>query len=169
MSETSGQKKNIYAYRLGTNDGEIRFGHPTGDNQISACLLRSGFFHNHYITMDGTGERHRAGGTICRSPGSFQVKAGDNCGPSDQSIMMKAENGNILISAPNGKIILDASNILIKSSGGGKGDGIIEIDANDKVNIVGKGDGVKITGTAAVKMVSDRTVDVIGGTVCNQP
>lgn len=166
MADTSGEKKNIYAYRLGTNDGEIRFGRVTGENQISACLLRSGFFHNHYITLDGTGERHRAGGTMCRSPGSFQVKAGEKCGPEDKTIMMRAENGDIILSAPTGKIILDASNILIKSSGG-DGNGIIEIDASDKVNIIGKGGGVKIEGTGYCKMVSEKTVEVIGGTVCN--
>ena len=166
MADTSGEKKNLYAYRMGTNDGEIKFGHVTGENQISACLLRSGFFHNHYITLDGTGERHRAGGTMCRSPGSFQVKAGDKCGPEDQTIMMRAENGDILLSAPTGKIILDAANILIRTSGG-DGSGIIEIDASDKVNITGKGDGVKIEGTAYCKMVSEKTVEVIGGTVCN--
>ena len=162
MSETSGEKKNLYAYRLGTNDGELKLGHVTGENQISACLLRSGFFHNHYITLDGTGERHRAGGTMCRSPGSFQVKAGDKCGPEDQTIMMRAENGDILLSAPTGKIILDASNILIRTSGGN-----IDIDSSNKVNIVGKGDGVAINGTAGCKIVSDKTVEVIGGTVCN--
>ena len=162
MADTSGEKKNIYAYRLGTNDGEIRFGRVTGENQISACLLRSGFFHNHYITLDGTGERHRAGGTMCRSPGSFQVKAGEKCGPEDKTIMMRAENGDIILSAPTGKIILDASNILIRTSGGN-----IDIDSSNKVNITGKGDGVAINGTAGCKIVSDKTVEMIGGTVCN--
>ena len=162
-----GEKKNIHAYRLGTNDGEIKFGHVTSDNEVSAVLLRSGFFFNHYIEMDGTGEAHRSGGTICRSPGSFQVNAGDNNGPGDQTVLMRAQNGDIFLSAPNGKIILDAKSILIKASGNGGGTGMIEIDANEKVNIYGKGDGVSINGTAAVKLVSDKTVDVIGGTVCN--
>lgn len=170
MSDSdNGQKKNIYAYRMGTNDGEVRFGHVTADNQISSCLLRSGFFFNHYITLDGTGERHRAGGTIARSPGAFQVKAGDNCGPNDMGVFLNAVNGDILLSAPNGKIILDAQNILVRASGqgGSTGTGIIDIEANEKVNITGKGDGVEIQGTSVVKIFSDKTVDVIGQTALN--
>ncbi len=170
MSDSdNGQKKNIYAYRMGTNDGEIKFGHVTDDNEISSCLLRSGFFFNHYITLDGSGERHRAGGTIARSPGAFQVKAGDNCGPNDMGVFLNAVNGDILLSAPNGKIILDAQNILVRASGqgGASGTGIIDIEANEKINIKGKGDGVDIQGTSTVKIFSDKTVDLIGQTAMN--
>lgn len=170
MSDSdNGQKKNLYTIRYGNSDGEIKFGHVTNENQISACMLRSGFFHNHYISMDGTGERHRAGGTMCRSPGSFQVKAGDNCGPEDQTIVMSAKNGDILISAPHGKIILDAQNILIRAQGqgGDTGSGFIDIEANEKVNVRGKGDGVNIEGNSSVRVFSDHTVDMIGQTAMN--
>ena len=167
MSDKNGKKKNVYTIRYGNADGEMRCGQVTSDNEISAFLIRSGFFHNHYISLDGTGDRHRQGGTIGRSPGSFQVQAGAHNGTEDQSIFMRAENGDVFISAPNGKIILDAKSILIKAQGDGGGTGTIELDANERVNIVGHGDGVKINGTSGVRIASDKTVDILGQTMCN--
>ena len=170
MSDSdNGQEKNLYTIRYGNSDGEMKCGHVTGDNEISAFLIRSGFFHNHYISLDGTGERHRAGGTTCRSPGAFQVRAGDNCGKEDQTILMSAKNGDILISAPHGKIILDAQNILLRAQGQGgpSGTGFIDIEANEKINIKGRGDGVDIQGNSSVTIKSDNVVDVIGQTTMN--
>ena len=67
MSDSdNGKKKNLYALRYGNSDGELRFGHVTGDNEITAVLLRSGYFHDHYITLDGTGE-------LCTSTGLLSV------------------------------------------------------------------------------------------------
>tara|TARA_Y100001968_G_scaffold333372_1_gene395803 strand:+ start:1939 stop:2628 length:690 start_codon:yes stop_codon:yes gene_type:complete len=166
MSDSdNGKKKNLYAIRYGNSDGELRFGHVTGDNEITAVLLRSGYFHDHFISLDGTGEGYRAGGTICRSPGSFQVKAGDTNSDNDQTIFMRAENGDVLISAPTGNIILEGKSILLKASG--QGGGVVDIDAAAKVNIHGGSDGVKVTGTGGVSIVSERTLDVIGHTVTN--
>ena len=166
MSDSNnGKKKNLYALRYGNTDGEQRFGHPTADNEISAVLLRSGYFHDHFISLDGTGEGFRAGGTICRSPGSFQVKAGDTNSDSDQTIIMRAENGDIHISAPTGNIIMEGKSILLKASG--EGGGFIDIDGAAKVNIHGGSDGVKVTGTGGVSIVSERTLDMIGHTVSN--
>ena len=68
-------KKNPYTYRKGTSDAEMKFGHCTADNEIDAAILRSGYFHDHYISLGATGDSHRKGGTICKSPGSFQVKS----------------------------------------------------------------------------------------------
>ena len=71
-------QQNYHTIRYGTAEGEIKFGHITQDNQTSAVMLRNGHHPTHYITLDQTGAPHRKHGTICRSPGSFQVRAGDN-------------------------------------------------------------------------------------------
>ena len=42
-------QKNPYTFRQGTNDAEFKFGHCTSDGVIDAVLIRSGWFHNHYI------------------------------------------------------------------------------------------------------------------------
>ena len=169
MSNNSenGIKKNPYTYRKGTSDAEIKFGHVTGDNEVAAAILRSGYFHDHYISLDATGQSHRKGGTICKSPGSFQVEAGTNVKGSDNGVFIKSENGNIQISAPSGTIILDARNILIKASGDSESTGNVTIEGNNTVQIKGKGDGVDINGAASVKIASDKEVDIIGKTILN--
>ena len=72
------------------------------DNEIEAALIRSGYFHDHYISFGATGDSHRKGGTICKSPGSFQVKTGTKVSGSDNGVFIKAENGNIHISTQVG-------------------------------------------------------------------
>ena len=167
MSDKSGEKKNLYCIRYGNADGELKMGHVTGDNEITAFLIRSGYFYDHYIDFGATGDRSRAGGTICKSPGSFQVKAGSNCGIEDNAIFMMAENGDIHLSAPQGKVIIDAKNILLKASGDGGGNGKVTIEGNEQVEIKGSGDGVSIDGTSSVKIKSDKEIDIIGGALTN--
>ena len=167
MSDKSGKKKNLYCIRYGNSDGELKMGHITGDNEITAFLIRSGYFYDHYIDFGATGDRSRAGGTICKSPGAFQVKAGSNCGVEDNAVFMMAENGDIHLSAPQGKVIIDAKNILLKASGEGGGNGKITIEGNEQVEIKGSGDGVSINGTASVKINSGKEVDIIGKTLTN--
>ena len=79
------QRKNYHTVRYGTRDGELQFGHIHKDNNESAVMLRSGHDFIHYISMDHTGNEIRKHGTICRSPGSFQVKAGDNARVTDDN------------------------------------------------------------------------------------
>jgi len=167
MSDSTGEKKNLYCIRYGNSDSEMKMGHITSDNQISAFLVRSGYFYDHYITLDATGDRSRAGGTICKSPGSFQVKAGSNCGAADNAVFMMAENGDIFLSAPQGKVIIDAKNILLKASGEGGGNGKVTIEGNETVEINGHGDGVSIDGNGSVKIKSEKEVDIIGGSLTN--
>ena len=106
------QRKNYHTVRYGTRDGEIQFGHIHKDNNESAVMLRSGHDFIHYISMDHTGNDIRKHGTVCRSPGSFQVKAGDNAKVTDDNknndagITMDAVSGDIILRAPQGKIQL---------------------------------------------------------------
>ena len=160
-------KKNPYTYRKGTSDAEIKFGHCTADNEIEAAIIRSGYFHDHYISFGATGDSHRKGGTICKSPGAFQVKAGTKVSGSDNGVFIKAENGNIHISAPSGSLILDARNILIKATGDSDETGHVTVEGNNTVKIKGKGEGVDINGNSSVKIASDKQVDVIGKTILN--
>jgi len=160
-------KKNPYTKNISNADAQLKFGHCTDDNEIEAAIIRSGYFHDHYISFGATGQSHRKGGTICKSPGSFQVKAGNNVSSSDNGVFIKAENGNIHISAPSGNLILDARNILIKATGGDAETGHVTVEGNNTVQIKGKGDGVDISGNASVKIASDKQVDVIGKTILN--
>lgn len=160
-------KKNPYTKNISSADAQIKFGHCTADNEIEAAIIRSGYFHDHYISFGATGDSHRKGGTICKSPGSFQIKSGTKVSGSDNGVFIKAENGNIHISAPSGNLILDARNILIKAQGDNEESGNITMEGNNKVSIKGKGDGVDISGNSSVKIASDKQVDVIGKTILN--
>ena len=74
------RKTNPYRVRYGTADGDLTFGHITDDNQISSVMIRNFKEPLHYIALSQTGGQFRKNGTICRSTGSFQVRAGDAIG-----------------------------------------------------------------------------------------
>ena len=60
-------------------------------------MLRNGRAPNHYITLDQTGVPHRKHGTICRSPGSFQVRAGDNTPKGEPGVYVEAVSGDLIL------------------------------------------------------------------------
>ena len=110
------QNKNYHMIRYGVAEGEIKFGHIHTDNVISACMLRSGFSYKHYITLDGPGgEDFRKHSTTCRSPGSFQVMAGEGVPDEQPGIFLDAENGDIVIRAANGRVRIEAIDVDIRA------------------------------------------------------
>ena len=161
------QKENPYRIRYGTGDGEIKFGHLTEDNEQSAVMLRNfkEIEGKHYITLDQTGSPTRKNGTICRSTGSFQVKAGDAVEEKDEpGIWLEAVSGDIVIAAPSGKIRMQAVDIHMRAVGDGDKGNII-MDANEK--IVLDGQAVNIKAKNAVSIISDKTIDAIARTNYN--
>ncbi len=163
--------RNFYTVRYGTRDGELKFGHYHLDNVRSAVALRNGHDWKHYITMDYTGSRTRKYGTMCRSPGSFQVEAGDNVRTTlnnvanEPGIYMHAVSGDIIIRAPKGKIRMEAIDIELKATGYNGNTGVIKLDSNEKIIIKSK--TVDIRGTETAKFFSEKTVEVIGNGIMN--
>lgn len=157
--------KNYHTIRYGTAEGELKFGHITQDNQLSAILLRNGATNNHYITLDSTGEKHRKYGTICRSPGSFQVKAGDNTPKGQPGVYIDAVSGDLILRAASGRVRIEGQNIDIKASGADGKNGVITIDSNEKVLITSQ--TVNISSSASTKIVSEKTVECIGKAILN--
>ncbi len=165
MSSKS-DKKNPHAVRYGTAEGEIQFGHITDDNERSAVMLRNGNDVDHYISLDQTGKKHRKHGTICRSPGSFQVKAGDNIEKEDDiGMYFDAVNGDIVIKAGKGKIRLEAQNIEIITTGQDGENGNIIVDANEKFIV--RAQIIDASSKASSKFFSEKTVEVIGNQLLN--
>ena len=160
------QKENPYRIRYGTGDGEIKFGHLTEDNEQSAVMLRNfkEIEGKHYITLDQTGSPTRKNGTICRSTGAFQVKAGDVSETDEPGIYLEAVSGDIVIAAPSGKIRMQAVDIHMRAVGDGDKGNII-MDANEK--IVLDGQAVNIKAKNAVSIISDKTIDAIARTNYN--
>ena len=95
-------------------------------------MLRSGFSYKHYITLDGPGgEDFRKHSTTCRSPGSFQVMAGEGVPDEQPGIFLDVENGDIVIRAANGRVRIEAIDVDIQINGSDGNRGNIILDAND--------------------------------------
>ncbi len=159
------EKKNYHTVRYGTAEGEIQFGHIHADNVRSGVMLRSGHSMKHYITMDGDGKDHRKFGTICRSPGSFQVKAGDGVPDEQPGIYLDAVNGDIIIRAAKGRIRMEAIDVDIKATGSDSKRGSIVLDANEKVLI--NAQTIACNAKVAARFFSEKTVEVVGNNVLN--
>jgi len=157
--------KNYHTIRYGTAEGEIQFGHITADNVLSAVLLRNGGSLNHYISLDATGEPHRKHGTICRSPGSFQVKAGDNVEDDVPGVYIEAKSGDLVLRAPSGRVRIEGINIDIIASGPDGQNGVVNINGNEKVIV--KSQGIDISSKLTTKIFSEKTVDMIGRAILN--
>lgn len=154
---------NYHAYRLGNDHGEIKFGHIHDDDNIAGVLLRTGEDSGrHYIQMDSSGsvDQGRKGSTMHVCPGSFSVKAGKDVAKEVPAIYQLAENGDIVIGAPNGRIRIFAQNIELIAQGPDGKNGVIQIDANEKVIV--KAPQIDINSKVSTKIFSEKTVDIIG-------
>ena len=159
------ERKNYHTLRYGNADGDISFGHIHEDNNLSAVMLRSGQEELHYITLDSTGEDHRKDGTICRSLGSFQVKAGDRVGKGKPGVYIDAVSGDLVLRAPNGRVRIEGINIDLIASGPNGKNGVIRLESNEKVLIKTK--IFDANASVSAKIFSDGTVNVIGKTICD--
>jgi len=157
--------KNYHTIRYGQSDGEIKFGHITQDNVLSSVLLRNGKSKNHYITMDSSGAAHRKYGTICRSPGSFQVRAGDNVDEDVPGVYVEAVSGDLVLRAPSGRVRIEGVNIDLIATGADGQNGNVTISGNEKVII--KGQTVVVSSVVSTKIFSEKTVELIGNAILN--
>ena len=157
--------KNYHTIRYGTADGEIKFGHITQDNVLSSVLLRNGLVKNHYISMDSSGDSHRKYGTICRSPGSFQVRAGDNVEEDIPGVYVEAVSGDLVLRAPSGRVRIEGINIDLVASGADGKNGVITIDANEKVLL--RAQTIDVSSKVSTRLFSEKTVELIGSAILN--
>tara|TARA_B100001059_G_C17809409_1_gene571314 strand:- start:1338 stop:1952 length:615 start_codon:yes stop_codon:yes gene_type:complete len=162
------EKINYEAYRLGTKDGEIKFGHISQNEQIYSVYLNNYMTDSpHYIAMVQTGEMDwQRDSTLCRSSGSFAVIAGDRAKDGTPSIDLTANSGDIILKAPNGRIRLSAKDIELVSSGDTGETGNIRLKANEKI-VLDAGQIVDIHAKVSIKMVSDKDIEAIARSVCN--
>jgi len=165
------KQQNYHTIRYGNKDGELKFGHITDNNETDAFIVRSGADPNHYIEMCSTGSPNRKNGTVCRSTGTFQVKAGDKVRststPENYAIVFEAVDGDILLSAPNGRVKIDAQNIDLVGLRGFDGkNGTITLSANEKIILDSKG-SIDIKGAVSTKIFSNDTVNIIGKGILN--
>jgi len=161
MAET----KNYHAIGYGNKDGEIKFGHIHEDGVLAGATLRSGHDSNHYISLDSSGSKTRKHGTICSSPGTFQVLAGENVPSGQNGVFIDAENGDLVIRAKNGRIRILAENIDLIAEGADGKNGVVRVEGNEKVIV--KSQIIEINSTTSTKIFSEKTVEVIGKGILN--
>jgi hypothetical protein len=157
--------KNYHTIRYGQADGEIKFGHLTADNVLSSVMLRSGRDSSHYITLDSSGDKHRKGGTICRGPGAFQVRAGDNVEKDKIGVYVEAVSGDLVLRAPSGRVRIEGVNVDITASGADGKNGNITMSANEK--IIGDAQIIKMSSKVSTTIFSEKTCEVIGNGILN--
>ena len=100
--------------------------------------------------MDKDGQRK--GWTTSSSPGNFQLLCGMDTPGDKDSMLLCAENGNIVIRAMNGRIRLEALDIDIIAESVSNSRGNIQIKANEGVKVDCK--NLNMTATSSWKIVS---------------
>ena len=172
------KKENLHPYVAGTEHGTLSFGKVnTESNEITACLLESGpDGGRHYIKMQETGSKEGGskGSTNIVCPGTLTALTGKDIvnypeGSSEPrgipAIFYEAENGDIVLTAPRGKIKIAAEAIEIIATGSDGKTGVVDISADDKINL--KAQIIDINSTASTKIFSEDTVHVIGKSLLN--
>ena len=157
-------RENYHTIRYGNKDGEIKFGHIDDRNNLFAFLARSGAHSKHYIAMSSTGESHLKYGTVCRSPGSFQIKAGDNVPNGVPGIYFEAVSGDVVIKS-SGRVRIEGENINLKATGGDGKHGVIDLSANEK--IIMDAQSISISSKVSKKIFSENTANIIGKGILN--
>jgi len=157
-------RENYHTIRYGNKDGEIKFGHIDDRNNLFSFLVRSGAHPKHYIALSSTGEPHLKYGTVCRSPGSFQIKAGDNVPSGIPGIYFESVSGDIVIKA-NGRVRIEGENINLKATGGDGKNGVIDLSANEKIILDSQ--IVSISSKVSTKIFSENTLNVVGNGILN--
>ena len=172
------KKENLHPYSAGTEHGTISFGKVnTESNEIAACLLESGpDGGRHYVKMQETGSKEDGskGSTKIICPGTLSGIAGKdivNYPPGAEQprdippIYYEAVHGDIILTAPRGKVKIQAEAIEIIATGSDGKTGVVDISADDKINL--KAQIIDINSTASTKMFSEDTVHVIGKSLLN--
>jgi hypothetical protein len=162
-------KKNTKPTRYGNSLCEIKLGHTHSDGKTAAFIVRSGSDPNHYISMDSEGDSHRKNGTICRSTGAFQIKAGDNVKTSgieeNIGIYIEAVDGDIVLNAANGRIRIIGENVDLVARGADGTNGNIIIDANEKVVVNSK--TTTINSKVFTRIFAENKLELIGKAILN--
>ena len=172
------QKENKHPYQAGTGWGAVSFGKVnTFSNEIDACKLSNGpDAGRHYIRLQETGSKEDGskGSTSIVCPGTLTALTGKDIvnypeGSNEPrgipAIFYQAENGDIVLTAPRGKIKIAAEAIEIIAKGSDGKTGVVDISADDKINL--KAQIIDVNSTASTKIFSENTVHVIGKSLLN--
>lgn len=135
-------KKNYTALRYGNDHGEVRFGQIDKQGAVTAGVQLNAKEGTHTFSMDNDGPRE--GWTTSISPGNFQLDCGRDNKKEQDSMMLFAQNGNIVINAGNGNIRFIANNVEFTVKGDDGSEGNFTVNASESIIL----DSKKIQATA---------------------
>ena len=128
-------KINYTATGYGNDHGSLRFGHIDRNGQVTSGVLLQAPDARHQFSLDNDGPRK--GYTSSTSLANFQVKSGvdkELVSEAQDTLILNAENGNILITASKGKIRLQGTDIeLVALADKGSG-GHIKMKATESIS-----------------------------------
>lgn len=157
-SGSGGEKKDFQVVEYGNTHGEIRFGHLWGvegsNVQSDVCLQASDPIHYFTLEKGSKSNGERTGWTCSRNPGVFEVKCGDTVDEDKPAIYIEAINGDIVLKASNGKIRLQALDVDIQAIGEDNKRGVVDIKANETINLDAKIVNLGSNKTTAMKILS---------------
>jgi hypothetical protein len=159
------KKESRDAIRYGTRNGEIKFGHVHNDQVLSSVMVRSGYDHRQYFTMDSEGKRK--GWTTSCAPKVYQIRCGYDQKKGQMAFIVEALNGDIVLTAKNGDIRMNARNIsiLANENANGNEQGILTMEANEKITMRTK--NVEINGSSVVKFFSSGACEIVAKSSMN--
>ena len=168
---------NYHPYRIGNEHAEIKFGHIIEEKQFGYYVRTGDDGGRHYIRMRSNGDvkQGQKGSTNFHSPGSFTIDCGQDIRGAKSkdggkivnppAYNLLAQNGDINIAAPHGTIRLSARNIELYATGTDGRNGIIKLDANEKVNI--RAPNIDVNSTTMLSMFSEGRVNMVGKSIMN--
>ena len=124
-------KQNYTGHRLGTNDGEIRFGQIDKEGTVTSGCYLNAKEGTHVLTMDNDGPRK--GWTTSISPGHLQMQCGRDSTKEEDSCVIYADNGNIVINAGNGNMRFIANNFEFTAQGEDGTEGNFKVEASQSI------------------------------------
>ena len=130
-----GAKETFTTIRYGNNHGTIAFGQISKMGDVTGDVLIQASAGDHQISLDKDGPRK--GYTSVTTPSNFQVHCGKDNKKAQTTLMMHAENGNIILNASNGKIILNANDIEFNVKGKDGKEGNFVVDATENITLKG--------------------------------
>jgi hypothetical protein len=134
-SAGGGAKETFTTIRLSNNHGSIAFGQISKMGDVTGDVLIQASVGDHQISLDKDGPRK--GFTSVTTPSNFQVHCGKDNKKAQTTLMMHAENGNIILNASNGKIILNANDIEFNVKGKDGKEGNFVVDATENITLKG--------------------------------
>ncbi len=145
--------------RLGTTQGELKFGDVTLNKTSLAAIIRNtnpGKASDHFMGFASSGKFN--GSTWNQCPSTYQIICGDT--PVDGvAFVTYAKNGDVIIGAPSGRIRMFAKDIDLIASGTDNKTGYVNIYTNQNIEL-NAGADINVQSKANINIAAEKQVQV---------